>query len=379
MRRMSRDPAAALPSGAEPRAARPAPRIDAYERHARGRRFFHRLEKGTLDQARILFEEAAGADAGYAPALAGLAAVHAMRFPFQTDRRELEISESYGRRAIAADPELAEPRLWLGYSLTRLGRNEEALAQELRAMELDPTTPYAPYFAGFCSANLGRREESLGLFQRAVEVDPRHAFAWLALGWTHLDLGHAEEARWCLERAVALEGETAIGPTAGVAGYLGECLRRSGDLAGARVACLGGLEAVEKSDNMYRDTFRGVGLCALGRTALQQGDAGAAHAAFTQAAAHLRGRPRALGGGYLLVQAMAGLSRAGGGAAALDEALGLFRSRQGYSFDMMWTCDEGVTLLELSRAAAAAGRREAAAALKERAVAAGSREALATS
>jgi len=377
--RLAARAAAALPSGAEPRAARPAPRIDAYERHARGRRFFHRLEKGTLDQARILFEEAAGADAGYAPALAGLAAVHAMRFPFQTDRRELEISESYGRRAIAADPELAEPRLWLGYSLTRLGRNEEALAQELRAMELDPTTPYAPYFAGFCSANLGRREESLGLFQRAVEVDPRHAFAWLALGWTHLDLGHAEEARWCLERAVALEGETAIGPTAGVAGYLGECLRRSGDLAGARVACLGGLEAVEKSDNMYRDTFRGVGLCALGRTALQQGDAGAAHAAFTQAAAHLRGRPRALGGGYLLVQAMAGLSRAGGGAAALDEALGLFRSRQGYSFDMMWTCDEGVTLLELSRAAAAAGRREAAAALKERAVAAGSREALATS
>ena len=70
--------------------SRPAPRIAAYERHARGRRFFHRLEKGTMDQARILFEEAVGVDPDYAPALAGLAAVHAMRFPFQTDRRELE-------------------------------------------------------------------------------------------------------------------------------------------------------------------------------------------------------------------------------------------------------------------------------------------------
>ena len=129
---------------------------------------------------------------------------------------------------------------------------------------------------------------------------------------------------------------------------------------------------------MYRDTFRGVGLCALGRTALEQGDAEAAHAAFTQAAAHLRGRPRALGGGHLLVQAMAGLSRAGDGAAALDEAVALFASRRGYSFDMMWVCDEGVTLLELSRAAAAAGRAAQAAELRTRAVAAGSREALAT-
>jgi TolB-like protein/Tfp pilus assembly protein PilF len=376
--RLAARAAGALQTGAEPRASRPAPRIDAYERHARGRRFFHRLEKGTMDQARILFEEAAGADAAYAPALAGLAAVHAMRFPFQTDRRELEISESYGRRAIAADPELAEPHLWLGYSLTRLGRHEEALAHERRAMELDPTNAYAPYFAGFCAANLGRREEGLALFQRAVEVDPRHAFAWLALAWTHLELGHAAEARWCLEKAVALEGETLIGPTAGVAGYLGECLRRSGDLAGARIACLRGLEAVEKSDNMYRDTFRGVSLCALGRTALEQGDSDAAHAAFTQAVAHLRGRPRALGGGHLLVQAIAGLSRAGDGPAALDEALGLFRSRHGFSFDMMWSCDDGVTLLELSRAAAAAGRDAEAQELRARAVAAGSREATLT-
>jgi hypothetical protein len=128
---------------------------------------------------------------------------------------------------------------------------------------------------------------------------------------------------------------------------------------------------------MYRDTFRGVALCALGRTALEQGDVEAAHAAFTQAVAHLRGRPRALGGGHLLVQALAGLSRAGGGAAAFTEALSLFEGRGGFSFDMMWCCDDGTTLLELSRAAASAGRDAEAAELRARASAAGSREALA--
>ena len=368
-----------LAAGTRPRPSRPAPRIDVYERHARGRRFFHRLEKGTMDHARTLFEEAAGADPEYAPALAGLAAVHAMRFPFQTDRRELEISEVYARRAISADPELAEPRVWLGYSLCRLGRHDEAFAQESRAMELDPTSVFAPYFAAFCVVHIGRGEEGARLFQRTVELDPRHGFAWLGLGWTHLDLGRPAEARWCLERAVAIEGESGLGPTAGVAGYLGECLRRSGDLGGARAACLRGLDAVERSDNMYRDTFRGVSLCALGRTALEQRDAETAHAAFTQATAHLRGRPRALGGGHLLVQALSGLSRAGSGSAALDEALALFGNRHGYSFDVMWCCTEDLTLLELSRAAAAAGRSAEAADLRDRAIAAGSREALATS
>ncbi len=362
------------PGGAAP-AVRAAPRIDVYERYERGRRFFHRLEKGSLDQAQALYEEAVAADAAYAPALAGLVAVHCMRFPYQTDPKELEIAESYARRAIAADPTLAEPRIWLGYALGRLGRTEEALEQERLAMDFDPNGVYAPYFGGIWMAQAARAADALDLLQRAVRLDPDHGFAWLGLGWTHLDLDHAAEARWCLEKAVALEGQASRGPTSGAACYLGEGLRRLGDLETARARCLEGLAAVERSDFMYRDTFRAVGLCALGRTAVEQGDAPAATAAFAQAVSHLRGRPRSLGGGHLLVQGLAGLSRAGGGAAPFEEARELFRTRQGHDFSFMWTCGDGETLLELSRGAAAAGRDAEAAALLAEARAAGSCEA----
>ena len=362
------------PGGAAP-AARAVPRIDVYERYERGRRFFHRLEKGSLDQAQALFEEAVAADDAYAPALAGLAAVHCMRFPYQTDPRELEIAETYARRAIAADQNLAEPRIWLGYALARLGRTDEAVEQERRAMELEPASVYAPYFGGIWMAQASRAADSLSLLQRAVQLDPHHGFAWLALGWTHLELEHGPEARWCLEKAVALEGEAGTGPTAGVACYLGECLRRLGELDEARTRCLEGLASVEKSDNMYRDTFRGVGLCALGRTAVEQKDALAAQAAFSQAVLHLRGRPRTLGGGYLLVQALAGLSRAGAGSGPLEEGLALWRARTGHDFSFMWVCTDDVTLFELSRAAAAIGRASDATGLFEKARAAGSREA----
>ena len=41
-------------------APRPAPRLASYELHARGRRLFHRLEKGTLDQAQALIRGVPG-------------------------------------------------------------------------------------------------------------------------------------------------------------------------------------------------------------------------------------------------------------------------------------------------------------------------------
>ncbi len=216
--------------------------------------------------------------------------------------------------------------------LFRQGKPDEATAQVKRAMELDSQNPYAPYFAGCALGMHARQAEALVQFQRALEIEPRHVWAWLGLGWMHLDLGSGSEAIWCLEKAVELEQLQGPHRTAGVSGFLGECLRRLGEPEKARARCLEGLEAVEKSDNMYRDTFRGVCLCTLGRAALDCGDAATAVVAFHQAVSHLRGRPRTLGGGYLLVQALSGLARAGEGAASYEEALSLWRSRSTTTF-----------------------------------------------
>ena len=349
--------------------------LDAYESHARGRRLFHRLGKGTFEQARELFEEAISTDASHAPALSGLSAVHAMRFTFTTDPGELEKAADYARRAIAADDRLGEPHIWLGYALWRQWRIEEALLEEERAMELDPANPFGPYFAGWCRISSGHPAEALRLFQRAIEVDLQHGWSWLGVGFSHAELGQFSESRWSLEKAVALEKKLPQSPTIGVSGYLGECLRRMGDAAGARARCLEGLEAVEKSDHMYRDTFRAICLCVLGRAALDEADVAAARAAFAQAAAHLRGRPRALGGGHLLVQALAGLSRAGEPGEHFEEAMRLFEGRQGFNFSYLWICSDDVTLLELSRAAASLGRNDEAAALRSKAISSGSSEA----
>ena len=109
---------------------------------------------------------------------------------------------------------------------------------------------------------------------------------------------------------------------------------------------------------MYRDSFRGVCLVSLGRTALRQGDLDAARTAFQQAVLLFRGRPRALGGGHLLVQALAGLAQSGSGAALLDEAMTLEQSRDGFNFSWLWCCQPEISHLELARAANVLGRKD---------------------
>ena len=332
--------------------------LHAFECYARGRRLFQRLQKGTFEQARELYEQAIREEPNHAQALAGLAALHAMRFTFTTDNAELDQASEYARRSIAADPQLADPYVWLGYALMRYGRMDEALEMELRAAELNSGDGYAPYFAGCVQQFRGRSAEALPLFQRAVETGFLHGFAWLALASVHQSLGNLKECEWCVERTISMEHLPGASPTSGASGFLGECLRLQGRLAEAREACLAGIDAAEKSDHMYRDTFRAISLCCLARTALDQGDTAAAHAALTQVLLHLNGRERTLGGGFLAVQALAGLARCGDGEESLVKAMRLFRDRDHYNFSLLWTCNDETTLVELARAAIAFGLPE---------------------
>jgi tetratricopeptide (TPR) repeat protein len=329
--------------------------VQAFEYYARGRRLWQRLEKGSIDHARELYERAIEVDPTYARALSGLAAVHAMRYPFTTDDEDLAKAVTYAERAIAVDPQLGDAYTWLGYALMRQNRFDEALQVEQLAAALDPNHPYPPYFAACTHAFAGRPAEAVPLLRRAIEIAPTHAFAWMVLGSVHTSLGNFMEARWCLERALSLEHTESAAPTVAVSALVAECLRLEGRLEDARIACLRALESVERSDHMFRDSFRGMALCCLARTAFDQGDVAAARAALHQVLAHVQGRERALGGGHLVVQALAGLARAGESVARFNEAHQLFAARDRFNFSAGSTTDDATTLTALAQAARALG------------------------
>jgi hypothetical protein len=152
---------------------------------------------------------------------------------------------------------------------------------------------------------------------------------------------------------------------------LAECQRRDRNLEAARESAFRGLEEVERTDHVYRDTGRAAGLCMLGRVALDQSDLEAARAAFDQAEAQMRGRPAGIATGHVMVQTLAGQTRAGGGAGPFEEAIELFERREGFNFSWALIASDEVSLNELARAATVLGRDGLARELLERARKAG--------
>jgi tetratricopeptide (TPR) repeat protein len=189
-----------------------------------------------------------------------------------------------------------------------------------------------------------------------------------------MELQQYLEARWCFEQGIELES-TCHRMVAGTEGCLAECLRRAGNYDQARDHSLRGIQALDNTDNIYRDTFRAAFLCNLGEIASAQGDMAAARAAFQQTILHSEGRNRARSIGHPFVQAVCGLSRIDSDHELFKKALSLFRSRGAANFDPFWLCTEDATLLALARAAAALGDLNLARQFRADAIDAGSNEA----
>jgi serine/threonine-protein kinase len=351
-------------------AADAATAIEVLECSTRGRELIEKFGRGSLEEARALLERAIAIDQRHVASLGGLVAVHGLRAIAHPNAADYESAVAYADRALAVDPRHLRSWVWKSYALSALGRHQEAHEAVAEALAIDPHDTEALYFAAGLA--LFWRDppcvpEALAHLLRAVERDDSRGMWWLALGTVHRCLGRHREALYSFTRAQRLERVPSRFNTAGAAAYIGETLRRERRLDEARAAAYGGLEAAEKSDHPYRDTFRAHALVVIGRVALDRRDAAQAQAAFQQVLAQARGRPRPRGCGHLVVQALCGLTRASGDAVPFAEAERLFESRDIYNFDQFFGALDGETLLELALAADAIGRSGDAAAWLARA------------
>jgi putative nucleotidyltransferase with HDIG domain len=82
-----------------------------------------------------------------------------------------------------------------GIALSRLGRNEEALAAFVKVIELDPENAVAWRKKGTSLGRLGRDEEALAASVRALELDPTDVAAWSNKAFALSQLGRSKEAR----------------------------------------------------------------------------------------------------------------------------------------------------------------------------------------
>jgi eukaryotic-like serine/threonine-protein kinase len=351
----------------------PVTAMEAEESFARARLLLDQLGKGSVEQALDLLERAVSIDPEHAPALASLAWAYGFRSIATTDAADLERAITYAERAINVDSGNSEAHMWRGYVLLRRGAYAESARACRRAAELAAANATAPYFAGSALLFGGESGDALPYLQRSLELDGNVGMGWLALGAAHLAQQHLQEAHYSFRRACDLEGAAVRFPTAGAAAYVGEVLRRLGDVNDARDYALRGLEAAERSDHAYRDFFRAHALVVLGRTALDQADLPAALAAFRQVLGQAEGRPQTRSCGQLVVQTLAGLARAAGRPEFIGEGRRLFDAGGTYNFEPFFGALHEDTLFELGAAAHETGHLDEARALLARARGAGCR------
>ena len=101
-----------------------------------------------------------------------------------------------GERAIALDPNCADCHIALAEVLFLAGRPEEALGLVEKAMRLDPeSAAYYSFDLGWAYRLLGRYEEAIAAQKRALARNPEFPPAHFELARLYNELGREEEAR----------------------------------------------------------------------------------------------------------------------------------------------------------------------------------------
>jgi serine/threonine-protein kinase len=144
----------------------------AYEAYLRGR---FNLERGELEEARSMFEQARQIAPDWAPPLVGLANYYTA-LPFSSDIVPAEVlpkARAALAQALALDETLAEAHAANGYIRAYYEWDWRAAEQEFkRALELRPNYADAHISYSRFLASRGRLDEAVAQLNRAVELDP---------------------------------------------------------------------------------------------------------------------------------------------------------------------------------------------------------------
>ncbi len=157
-------------------AKRPTENLKAFQYYMQGRSYAQRSTREDLLTAIHYYEKAIDEDHNYAFAYAGLADAYAILglrgyiAPIEGRRK----AEETARKALALDENLAEAHSALGQAYALFAPSNFALGdRELRrAIELSPSLALAHFYLGISLVRQGRLDEALEELLKARELDP---------------------------------------------------------------------------------------------------------------------------------------------------------------------------------------------------------------
>ncbi len=258
--------------------------VEAYHAYLKGRYFWNKRNKESLEKAVGYFREALEEDPDYAPAYAGLADAYAVLalLEFVAPREAYPEAKRMVEKALAIDDGLAEAHTslalirfqydwdWHGSEvefkraielnanyapahhfyadmLKAQGRFEEAMEQIVLAQELDPLSLAISTGVGHVLYLSRRYDDSIRQYARTVELDPSFMQTHLWFGRPYLQRGMYAEAIAELQKAVSLSGESTV-----ALAMLGHALASAGKTAEANQVMQ---KLVERSKSTYVPSY----------------------------------------------------------------------------------------------------------------------------
>lgn len=240
--------------------------LEAYDLYLLGRHHWYKRTEASMRRALELFQQAAAADQTYAPAYSGIADASALLASWQfatakemypqavkAARRALELDPSLAdahaslgfvklnwewdwngaldefRRAIELNPSHEAAHRWLSAFLGGIGRNEEAIAIALRAIELDPISVLPRMNLGIIQVLSWRFDDAIVELRRVLDKDPNFVRAYAFLGCALSFLDRHDEAIATAHTGVEKSNRHPM-----LLFSLGICIARSGQLDEAR-------------------------------------------------------------------------------------------------------------------------------------------------
>jgi tetratricopeptide (TPR) repeat protein len=161
-----------------------------------------RSAKETMPQAEGAARRALAADPNLAEAHAALADI-------LKDRWNWAEAEKEYRHALALNPNLVTAHQGLAIYLSVMGRHEAAAEQIRRARELDPIGVATAVNAGAVYYNARRFEEAIGELNEATVFDPAAPAPWTWIGIVNGGRGRFDAAITAFEKAMKLGDDTA--------------------------------------------------------------------------------------------------------------------------------------------------------------------------
>jgi adenylate cyclase len=180
--------------------------LDAYFKVLEGREQSSSINKEGNAMARLLFEQAIALDPNYAMAYWRLSATHLADLILDSTKSpkgSLKQAEELVQKALALNGALAEAHALLGRVYLAKRQYEQAIAEGERAIAINPNSPIAQYALAFSLTRVGKYEEAIALYKKAMRSDPIPSTSLLTmLGNAYILAGRYEDGISTLKKVL---------------------------------------------------------------------------------------------------------------------------------------------------------------------------------